>query len=479
MATQIPLNAEAREGPVGVAVQPGAGFSTAQSFLLLAAVGVPAGIVFLFCYAIDEPLIGGLLAGLPIVLLAFWRAELGLCVFAFVLPFENLALVAEGTTASKILGILVAVAALLHVLRRGRVEMRSWVFWLAFAFVTWSLLTIFKAVDPEWALRTTWLTLFQMVVLVFVVVNLCNEPKNARLFYWMMFLAVGFSAIAGFVYTPVQVGAMARQTFGGENVNSYAKALLPALFLAPFLMVGQKRLLKFFVAFLVLCVFAALVLTGSRSAWGAAFLGVIVMILAYRRMSLSRRVLLSIVAVVVLAGLVAFGVATGLFATGLWDRIVEVQEKGLMTGGRRIFWSRAIALGMENPILGVGIGNAPVRAGIGMTGGWASTHNDLLAFFAETGIPGTLLYVGLLLAALHSAWRTGPAWLRAGLLGLLVAAFVASLANPSAHLKGYWLQFGAIAVGSLAFPGAAEQAKQAALSREDTAPLMVTGSPST
>jgi len=74
-----------------------------------------------------------------------------------------------------------------------------------------------------------------------------------------------------------------------------------------------------------------------------------------------------------------------------------------MLGGREVLWQATWNMILDQPWLGVGIGNARhelvsyvmpligVRAGISV-----ATHNPILQVWAETGLPGILLYLGIL-----------------------------------------------------------------------------------
>jgi len=85
------------------------------------------------------------------------------------------------------------------------------------------------------------------------------------------------------------------------------------------------------------------------------------------------------------------------------------------------------------------------------TTGQMAAHNDVLETLAETGVPGLLIYLAFLATVFTRLRRTVDPAMRAGLLGLLVAAFVASMGNPSIHGKEYWIQMSACVLGGLVF----------------------------
>jgi O-antigen ligase len=193
-------------------------------------------------------------------------------------------------------------------------------------------------------------------------------------------------------------------------------------------------------------VLVAMVGSGSRSCYAAAGIGVVVVALVYRPLPVGRRILLAVGVVTAIVAFVIVGAASGLWATGLWTRIVELSQRGLAEGGRDQIWGGGLQMGAEHPLLGVGIGNFPVELLI-RKGFFRMGHNDFITHFAETGIPGILLYLAMLAAVLRSAWKTSEPALRAGLIGLFVAVVIASMANPSYGEKSFWLHLALCVLG--------------------------------
>jgi O-antigen ligase len=110
--------------------------------------------------------------------------------------------------------------------------------------------------------------------------------------------------------------------------------------------------------------------------------------------------------------------------------------------GRKAVWKRGRQYIRENPIIGVGAGNFPIAEGnhfgvlySGTRGAkWSNAHNAYVQVFAELGIIGGCIFIGILLAGIRSSlrlWRgvrlrTGG-WLHmpellAGLCAFMVSA---------------------------------------------------------
>ena len=113
-----------------------------------------------------------------------------------------------------------------------------------------------------------------------------------------------------------------------------------------------------------------------------------------------------------LAGLVFLGLAAILapfvFST-IVGRFLGAPGETLLSG-RENLWPAAWQLISDHPLLGVGIGNSIYQvipylihlgANISMQSG-ESIHNPILTVWAETGIPGLLLYLGILFSAVGS-----------------------------------------------------------------------------
>lgn len=427
------------------------GPATYAKFLTL--VLLPCAVILGAGFAVGQPWTAGIIAAAPVALLVFWRPEFGVLLLALYVPFEYFGRIGPSATLSKFLGILTLVALAVHFLVRRPVRLPA-ALWLAIGFAGWSGLTIMVAPNPDWAM-IKWLTRIQMVGLFFICLNACEKRPQAEAFLWALFLGAVFAAAGSMFLTPAPKYPgqpeieMVRASVGGINVNDHAKDLLPGLFLMPFLFARSRRLVRLLVFVGLLVVLVGLVRTGSRSIFIAAYGGIVVGTLFWRGGTLGRRAGLVVGMTAGLAAFVAVGWAAGLWGTGLWERMVFLWERGLESGGRRWLWTRAIEMGMKNPLMGVGIDQ--FRFELLKYGKSAVPHNDVLTHFVETGIPGLLLYLGLLAAVFAATLRIRDRWLRAGLVGLFVTVCIASLANPSSGGKHFWFHMAACTLGGILF----------------------------
>jgi len=122
--------------------------------------------------------------------------------------------------------------------------------------------------------------------------------------------------------------------------------------------------------------------------------------------------------------------------------------------GRVRIWERGIGYMERNPLLGVGPGNFPVaegtispmagRAEYGVGVRWGAAHNSFVQIGAELGVPGLLLFVGMLATALAALGRVARNALRVGRSAIGVSRLAQSLmgAVVGFMVGGFFLSLG-------------------------------------
>jgi O-antigen ligase len=129
--------------------------------------------------------------------------------------------------------------------------------------------------------------------------------------------------------------------------------------------------------------------------------------------------------------------------------------------GRKAIWQRARGYILDNPVLGVGIGAFPVAEGnycesIGRTCKWSAPHNSYLQAGAELGVPGMLIFIGMLLTGAyqvrHLYWPKGRANPPPGFHRPELLASLASFASSAYFLSHayFFALFGILGLTSLA-----------------------------
>jgi O-antigen ligase len=105
--------------------------------------------------------------------------------------------------------------------------------------------------------------------------------------------------------------------------------------------------------------------------------------------------------------------------------------------GRMKIWERGLGYMRDHPVFGVGAGNLPVAEGAisplppgqerGVGVRWGAAHNSFIQAGAELGVPGMLLFVGLIVSAVASLRRLARPALRAHQSGMNVSRLAQSL----------------------------------------------------
>ena len=192
----------------------------------------------------------------------------------------------------------------------------------------------------------------------------------------------------------------------------------------------------------------AFVRTGSRGGFIALIAVVLFVNVGYRAIALRWRVLATAsVAIVVLA------VASDRYWTQMGTIMSDADYNRSEETGRMKIWQRGIGYMLEYPVFGVGANNFNAAEGmlspfaqrqqLGRGVKWNAAHNSYVQVGAELGIPGLLMFIGMIasaFAALRRSSRTagtarsdnaGPELtqaISASLVGFVVGAVFLSLA---------------------------------------------------
>lgn len=150
----------------------------------------------------------------------------------------------------------------------------------------------------------------------------------------------------------------------------------------------------------------AFVCLNTRGAWLAVF-PVIFLYIVYSMRSLQAKA----VAVCCIAACIAVGLA---FSSNFLHRVQSItiktgQENSVTE--RYLMWESAFRMGLDNPIMGVGMGNYTEKyqteyiSPLAKEPHLRTAHSNFFQFFAETGIVGLSAYCGLLLTFFAWSWK--------------------------------------------------------------------------
>ena len=269
---------------------------------------------------------------------------------------------------------------------------------LMLSFLAWSIITLFWTANLSMGMNTLQTYTLRLILYLVLVANeigtkedLDGLMKTLALSGWVLVL-VGAGTILREGYTPgtrLQVLGVNQNEFGVLALMTMPGVLWQAMRTS-----GQKKAVRMLLSFIFIALALVLVaLSGSR---GSA-ISLFITLLAFWLWKPTRpwgKLGLLILVVAVVSAPFAFSTIFTRFA---------VERGDTMLGGREVLWQAAWLLIRDHIWRGVGIGNAPyavmpILAAFRSVWGLerAAIHNPVLAIWAETGIPGMLLYLGAL-----------------------------------------------------------------------------------
>lgn len=348
-------------------------------------------------------------------------------------------------------------------------------------FAGWLMVTALVAVNPALVLKEV-LKWLQIAVALVILTDLMREPSGRRIVAWTVGAAVLLQAGLGLVQTAAAagpagfvVGGVLRAFGTFDQPNPYGGYLgihLPLILAAVIYARGSRRR---WLALLGIVVLMAVIASRSRGAWlGVGASSLIVALAAGREASLRARGLLGLAAAAVLViAVAAYG--------GVFDRALPPDISRMLQGEHPVddvvrhrahddfaitqrvaHWAAGWRMFQDRPLLGVGAGNfddayrayalQPFDEPLG------HAHNVALTFGAEAGLPGILMFAGLILwalgiaaAAVRRARGGAFEWSAIGALGALVGFTTHNLVD-SLFVSGMGIVFALILALSLVVP---------------------------
>lgn len=336
--------------------------------------------------------------------------------------------------------------------------------------VLWGALSVPFALNQGVAFQF-WINFVRAVVMTLVI---ASSVRDAGDLSRLMLVYCGATVLyTGVVLSRFQLG-------GGDNwrlgrlffydANDMATLIATAMPFALYFLLGQRRPVVRVLAVVGLAILAVgLIRSGSRGGFIALLAVAIFVLLGFTTISARAR-LMGLVAILA----VVFGAASDRYWQQMQTILNPRQDYNLTSDEGRIkVWKRGLAYMIDNPVLGVGGQNFAVAEGTisplarlrerGRGVRWGAAHNTFIQVGAELGVPGLLLFIGLIASVFRSlrrvtrlARRSGPAGadlsriaqaLTAALIGFVTGSVFLSLAY---HDILYTLVAFALALGKIA-----------------------------
>lgn len=398
-----------------------------------------------------QPLIAvAAVAGIILTYVVFNDLAMGFAVLAFLSFLETLPS-SSALSPAKAAGLLLAVAWLARFSSSTRGERdlfadHPYLTWVLIGFFTWASVSLLWVTSFAVGLES--LTRYGPDILLLpIAYTAVRTRRDLTLVLGAIVFGAMIAAAFGILQPPdpnlIAESSRATGTLG--DPNELAAFLLVGLTLAAGLALGRgrSRALRLVAAVTVPLCAAGIFLSLSRG--GLIALGAV--LVAGTIFAGRWRVAITVMLVLVVASGVLY--FTTLAPLPARERVTSANGGT----GRSDIWKLGLRMVRAHPVTGVGVGNFPVvspnyalqpgaleRADLIFSSAPKITHNTYLEIASEMGIPGLLLFLGVLVSCLACALKAARLWARRGqrnleaiarsvflgLLGMLVADFFIS-----------------------------------------------------
>jgi O-antigen ligase len=313
----------------------------------------------------------------------------------------------------------------------------------------WTALSVPGALNAGIAFHTLSDEFVKTVVMYFVIAGSVRSSRDLERLTLVYFSAsVVYAAV---VLSRFQLGAddWRLGRLYDYDANDFATLIATAMPLGLYFVLAQRRPLLRVLAVVGLTVLAVgEIRSGSRGGF-LALLAVAAFVLVRFTAVPARSRVVGLVVILI--------VVIGTAGDRYWNQMQSIfapnqDYNATAETGRLRTWERGLGYMISHPLLGVGVGNFPVAEGTisprvtqehSIRVRWLAAHNSFIQVGAELGMPGLLLFVGLIASAFAALRRGGPPplarpptrgtfplaqSLRAALVGFVVGAFFLSLA---------------------------------------------------
>jgi O-antigen ligase len=315
-------------------------------------------------------------------------------------------------------------------------------------FLFWATLTVPLALNRGLAFYALADSLLKTVAMYIILVAAVREWKDVERLSFVYFVGVVIYAVVVLVRFQLSPDKWRLAALYYYDANDFATLIVTALPLGMYFLVTKREAFQRLIAGAGLCtLLVAFIWTGSRGGFVALVAVLTFLLLRYKAIH-------GIWRIGALALILALLVGTG--SATYWDKMnslmhPETDYNLTDAWGRLQIWERGVGYMVHHPLLGVGFANFQTAEGTLFTTAtdlqahghgvkWSVAHNSYIHAGAELGIPGLILFLGILVTsfrALRSVRRLpggprGPPQLAqslaASLLGFAVGAFFLSLA---------------------------------------------------
>jgi putative inorganic carbon (HCO3(-)) transporter len=356
----------------------------------------------------------------------------GLAMFTFFLVTARWAVFTE-------IGIVIAMLGL--IIRPQNLRFPAPAGW-ALAFLLWALVTSFFALSPEMA-RAELLERFKCLIIFFVVINTLRTPRQLRFYIFLVLLAFMIyparGALTNYVTGNTLFGRVIwNKIYSNPNDLGAMTLLTTGLALAIATVKTERLRVRWAVGLCVPVMIAIMLLTQSRGVFIGLIVGFAPVLLAQirKRPSFALPVIIAVVVTGILVPATVWHRFEGITKLTSAETVSEADPEG-SAEQRFEIEKTAWRIFKDHPLRGIGIGcydaaNALYSPELGRR----DAHNTYLNLAAELGLPGLLLWLGLVGSVLLQVRRYRRSlppdapiqivWIERAIVGFLVAGFFGS-----------------------------------------------------
>lgn len=271
-------------------------------------------------------------------------------------------------------------------------------------FLAQCTLSLVVSEDFDWSLRY-WTEFLKVIIITILITFLVSDLRRYRIALLVIGFSLGFEQAkqgwAQFVLNPGATNANPHPMLGDNNGVAVGMMMLVPVFLA-LSQTANRRWERYIHRFFIFGVIYRGISTYSRGGFlAAAAMGLVAL---YR----SPKKFRALISVAVLIAMIA-----SVMPQTFWDRMKTIQapegEREVSAESRLFVWGVGLHMAAEKPITGVGF-NGFQRSfdTYDVTGGQfgqgKAAHSSWFGVLGETGYPGLVLFVLIILSALYNLW---------------------------------------------------------------------------
>lgn len=318
-------------------------------------------------------------------------------IFIFLIPFPHT------TTFKEICYYLsVSLVVVLLLFRKIKFSFQTPLAFPGILFVAWCFFGLFFAVNTENSVHDFYAHLVKYILLYFILVNFFYSTKKISILSWIIICSASSLFVWRLYYYYVTLGAPISERFGAcyTEVTTNLIGIISVVSISfSILNISQAKGWpgKIFFSGCVLSAFTVILLTQTRGALLALFVSLVIL--------LSARKMILVGLVLLLGGILLVSPAGGRFTSNMTDN-VRIKQALLV-------WEVV----KDHPITGIGFGmqtfgvnldlqsyNAKLTEKFQKQEILLNPHNMYTDIAVRTGIPGILLFFGVMFSFFRMLW---------------------------------------------------------------------------